>query len=814
MNDTAVIVLFYKNSNHFFECLESIIDTPNCDFYVLENKSDVNVSEKIKDYVKKGKIKQYVLFEKNIANNAPRIFSIDGNIEFSNYKYIVFTDGDVVPDEGWLEECKLALEHDKKLFVVATGLYMDNLPVKTFPEAVDWIPTKVIDRGNYLETQTGCQLMTFRSEDYKRYIQFLIDKPYVVNGIGYTDWHIHNFIKSIGKRSGKTKITKSKHLTWDYYQDLNHPYTQERLQIKKPWSSDDRCKYMVFPEKEKPVVTIACVTYNHAKFIEEALDSFLMQKTNFPFEIIIHDDASTDGTIEIIKRYAKKYPGIIRLILQDKNQYEQGMRSGFLFGYDPLVKNVFPIARGKYIALCEGDDYWTDPTKLQRQVDYLETHSDCIMCYHYCMVLFNGSLSPYGKGEKSISYSGEKLIAAPGGIATSSKMFRNIYNEDTKQDFIDFSGDFLFNSFMGTKGRCDFIKGIKPSIYRIHAKGVWTGMSSTTKKLVVKRMYNRIYELYLQRNPAHARIVKKYTNYRYTFGIVIPTFQRGDGRSPFYLKRVLQSVFKQTHKDFKIYLIGDKYENEEEFLEIARGCSAEFLYYENLPEAVEREKYTDNKEALWCSGGVFATNYGIRKAIGENLQYICLLDHDDYWLPNHLEVLNKMIFSNKADWVCTKTNVGGSKFFPKNIKTMDKLIPFLPLPCGVIKSSVCYNVRTIPLFVRDVFEETGFAIPADADLWKRSAELVKKNKLKSYYINEYTCVHDSEGYIRHGGLFINKEEKSITKEIHRCVRLTTSLKTANGRVLLPGTIFKDDIPESILRRATQGRGAEFFDIRD
>src|SRR5690606_3615769 len=98
----------------------------------------------------------------------------------------------------------------------------------------------------------------------------------------------------------------------------------------------------------------------------------------------------------------------------------------------------------------------------------------------------------------------------------------NIYGEKTKQDFIDFSGDFLLNSYMGTKGKCGFIRGIKPSIYRVHNGGVWSGMNAVAKKLVVKRMYRRMYELYLRRNMIeYAKLIKRYVDYRCTFAIII-----------------------------------------------------------------------------------------------------------------------------------------------------------------------------------------------------------------------------------------------------------------------------------------------------
>ena len=115
-------------------------------------------------------------------------------------------------------------------------------------------------------------------------------------------------------------------------------------------------------------VTILCFTFNHAPYIRRTLDSFVNQKTDFDYEIIVHDDASTDGTQEIIKEFADKYPDLFVTVLQTKNQYSQGI---------DISKNfVFPIVRGKYIAYCEGDDYWPDDHMLQKEYDFLTSHPD------------------------------------------------------------------------------------------------------------------------------------------------------------------------------------------------------------------------------------------------------------------------------------------------------------------------------------------------------------------------------------------------------------------------------------------------------
>ncbi len=130
--------------------------------------------------------------------------------------------------------------------------------------------------------------------------------------------------------------------------------------------------------KGTPIVSISCVTYNHKDFIAQAIEGFLMQRCSFPFEILIHDDASTDGTADIIRKYEHLYPDLIKPIYQTENQFS--LRK----------QNISQLQRkralGKYIAICEGDDYWTDPLKLQKQVEFLESHPDFSMCFHACKI--------------------------------------------------------------------------------------------------------------------------------------------------------------------------------------------------------------------------------------------------------------------------------------------------------------------------------------------------------------------------------------------------------------------------------------------
>lgn len=128
----------------------------------------------------------------------------------------------------------------------------------------------------------------------------------------------------------------------------------------------------------EPLVSVCCLTYNHVKYVGQCLEGFACQKTNFPFEILIHDDASQDDTQNVILEFAAKYDSeVVKPICQKINQFSQGI--------SPLRQILLPRVKGKYIALCEGDDYWTDPLKLQKQVDFLEAHPEYGMCYTQCV---------------------------------------------------------------------------------------------------------------------------------------------------------------------------------------------------------------------------------------------------------------------------------------------------------------------------------------------------------------------------------------------------------------------------------------------
>lgn len=132
-------------------------------------------------------------------------------------------------------------------------------------------------------------------------------------------------------------------------------------------------------------VSIKCAVYNHEQYIRQCLEGFVMQKTNFRFEAIVHDDASTDSSAAIIREYAEKYPHIIKPIYETENQYSK--RDG------SLTRIMNAACKGKYIAVCEGDDYWIDPLKLQKQFDFMEGHSDYMLCGTNGLILWNDGIN-------------------------------------------------------------------------------------------------------------------------------------------------------------------------------------------------------------------------------------------------------------------------------------------------------------------------------------------------------------------------------------------------------------------------------------
>ncbi len=226
------------------------------------------------------------------------------------------------------------------------------------------------------------------------------------------------------------------------------------------------------PARE-PLLSIVCPTYNHEHFVAQTLDSFLAQQTTFPFEIVINDDCSTDGTTAIVADYARRYPNLIRPLFHEENQYQQGKHP---------CPELFRLSRGKYIAFCEGDDYWTDPFKLQKQVDFLESHLDYVMTYHDA-IAFNEKgvqgVQLVGKGQRDAT--GLELMKGR-PISTLTTCWRNVLHDMPRELVGAPLNDLVWWALLGAHGKGKYLGDIAPAAYRVHSGGVFS-MRSDKKKL-------------------------------------------------------------------------------------------------------------------------------------------------------------------------------------------------------------------------------------------------------------------------------------------------------------------------------------------
>lgn len=239
-----------------------------------------------------------------------------------------------------------------------------------------------------------------------------------------------------------------------------------------------------------PLLSVCLITYNHVNYIKQAIDGVLMQKVDFAWELIIADDFSTDGTREIVLEYKNKYPDLIKLILQEKNV---GAVQNFI--------DLITAPKSKYIAYFEGDDYWTDPLKLQKQVDFLETNPDFVMCYTQAQVVdYKGEILKESYISLCKDYSRDELIQDQDALLpTLTCCFRSNCLYLPEEFYFCKNGDTFMFSILGCSGKSKYLGDIKPSAYRWHSSGVWSSLSHTHKSLSsintyywMSRYYSRI----------------------------------------------------------------------------------------------------------------------------------------------------------------------------------------------------------------------------------------------------------------------------------------------------------------------------------
>jgi len=230
-------------------------------------------------------------------------------------------------------------------------------------------------------------------------------------------------------------------------------------------------------EEQNFIVSICCLTYNHRYYIERAIKGFLNQQMQFPVEIVIHDDASTDGTSEIILNYRDQFPQLIKPVFQKENLFSQGVSL-----YELYTKYIFPLLHGRYIAVCEGDDYWTDPLKLQKQVAFFEDNPDFSVCFHNIGILKNGVIDNEAHNHNTGNmlpvakeFSLSDLIRG-NFIPNCSVVYRNIFNSypDLFNDSV--FPDWPLHILHASQGRICYLDEIM-AVHHVHPAGIWNGLS-------------------------------------------------------------------------------------------------------------------------------------------------------------------------------------------------------------------------------------------------------------------------------------------------------------------------------------------------
>lgn len=240
----------------------------------------------------------------------------------------------------------------------------------------------------------------------------------------------------------------------------------------------------------KPLLSIVCITYNHKDFIKDAIESFLNQEVDFLVEILIHDDASTDGTNLVIEEYEKKYPNIIKPIYQKINQYSS-------FGFEFSIKEL-ERTKGKYISICEGDDYWTDNFKLQKQVDFLENNQDYVFCFHnsFC---YDQNIKSVINEFPGIKENSDFIIddfLVKNSVPTASVIFVRKYLLPLPNWYKNILyGDYaMYLLILFRSKRKAFYMSEVMSVYRLHNNGVFTSL--TKSNLGKIKISNNFIELF------------------------------------------------------------------------------------------------------------------------------------------------------------------------------------------------------------------------------------------------------------------------------------------------------------------------------
>ena len=235
----------------------------------------------------------------------------------------------------------------------------------------------------------------------------------------------------------------------------------------------------VWPDGTPPLVCTRTLTYNHKGFIRDCIEGILMQRTTFPVRVCVHDDASIDGTADIIREYQAKFPALIWAYFQTENSYRHPNKRAKRAEFSAWSR------AGSYIALCEGDDYWTDPDKLEKQVRFLESNPDYVVAFHARDRLHaDGTLERKSEAPEpwKRDLTARELACGAAIIPTLTRVYRNVLGELPPEQQQAPHGDRFMSARLGLHGGAKFMPEIGPAVYRVHSGGVWSGTSHDERR--------------------------------------------------------------------------------------------------------------------------------------------------------------------------------------------------------------------------------------------------------------------------------------------------------------------------------------------
>lgn len=272
-------------------------------------------------------------------------------------------------------------------------------------------------------------------------------------------------------------IYKLKGISYQLLKCVNHKQAELYLQEENIQTTNN-----AKISNDLPLVTVICPTYNHEEFIEDAIKGFISQETNFKFEVIVHDDASTDNTKNIIEKYKEKYPDIIKPIYQEENQYSKNIKP-----LDICIKQ----AKGKYIAFCDGDDFWNDSKKLQIQYDFMEKNPKYSCCYHDAYIFNKNGIVSNSKlpEQHKKDYSKQDLILNNCFILTQSIFFRKVFTTFPAEKKNATNGDNFLITMLGLYGEGKYLDSISKSAYRLHPKSIWSSKSQEDRARMLSETF-------------------------------------------------------------------------------------------------------------------------------------------------------------------------------------------------------------------------------------------------------------------------------------------------------------------------------------